>query len=66
MPLARALVPRQRMFAEDLVVINKCLDELIARAKETRSEGDEDALQARDYTKVPQTVTIGASFALES
>lgn len=50
-PLARALVPRQRIFAQDLTVINDCLDELIAGAKQTRSEGDEEALQARDYSK---------------
>lgn len=50
-PLARALVPRQRKFAADLAVINECLDGLITLAKETRSEGDEEALQARDYDK---------------
>lgn len=51
-PLARALVPRQRKFGTDLVVINDCLDQLIAGAKQTRSEGDEEDLQARDYTQV--------------
>ena len=51
-PLARALVPRQRTFGKDLTVINDCLDDLITRAKETRSEGDEEALQSRDYSKV--------------
>ena len=52
LPLARAIVPRQRDFARDLTVINDCLDGLIALAKETRSEDDEEALQSRDYTKV--------------
>ena len=51
-PLARALVPRQRTFGKDLCVINDCLDELISMAKQTRSEGDEEALQSRDYTQV--------------
>ena len=51
LPLARALVPRQRRFAADLLVINDCLDGLIAGAKQTRSEADAEALQARDYTK---------------
>lgn len=51
-PLARALVPRQRTFAKDLTVINDCLDGLIALAKETRSEDDEETLQSRDYSKV--------------
>ena len=51
LPLARAVVPRQRRFAADLLVINDCLDGLIAGAKQTRSEADADALQARDYTQ---------------
>ena len=52
LPLASVLVPRQRKFRQDLAVINECLDSLIAQAKSTRSEGDEEALQARDYTQV--------------
>lgn len=51
-PLARWLVPRQRKFHEDLKVINECLDNLIAGAKETRQEDDIEALQGRDYSKV--------------
>lgn len=51
-PLARWLVPRQRKFHEDLKVINECLDNLIAGAKETRQEDDVEALQGRDYSKV--------------
>ena len=50
-PLARAIVPRQRAFGKDLIVINDCLDELITQAKQTRSEGDEEALQSRDYSQ---------------
>eukprot|EP00252_Welwitschia_mirabilis_P011873 TRINITY_DN2637_c0_g1_i2.p1 TRINITY_DN2637_c0_g1~~TRINITY_DN2637_c0_g1_i2.p1 ORF type:complete len:521 (-),score=100.07 TRINITY_DN2637_c0_g1_i2:74-1636(-) len=51
-PLAKWLVPRQRKFNEDLRLINKCLDDLIKRAKETRQEDDIEALQERDYSKV--------------
>jgi hypothetical protein len=52
-PLARYAVPRQRKFHADLDVINSCLDNLIAGAKAGRSEEDIEALQARDYSKVP-------------
>ncbi|KAK9834172.1 hypothetical protein WJX81_005149 [Elliptochloris bilobata] len=52
LPLASVLVPRQRRFRADLAVINACLDGLIAAAKRTRQATDEEALQARDYTKV--------------
>lgn len=52
LPLARYLVPRQRKFNEDMGVINKCLDELIRQARETRQEEDLEALQNRDYSKV--------------
>ena len=48
----RVLVPRQRRFFADLAVINDCLDELIALAKDTRQANDIEALQARDYSKV--------------
>lgn len=48
-PLARWLVPRQRKFANDLKVINDCLDGLIGNAKETREETDVEKLQQRDY-----------------
>ncbi len=52
LPLASQLVPRQRQFRADLAVINDCLDGLIRLARDTRSEADVEALQARDYTKV--------------
>ena len=60
LPLARAVVPRQRKFNQDLGVINECLDGLISLAKETRSEGDEEALQARDYEQVSPLLVSGA------
>lgn len=52
LPFAKNLVPRQRQFYSDLLVINDCLDELIAQAKSTRQTDDAEALQARDYSKV--------------
>ena len=52
LPFAKNLVPRQRQFYADLKVINNCLDDLIAQAKNTRQTEDAEALQARDYSKV--------------
>ena len=52
LPFAKNLVPRQRQFYTDLKVINDCLDDLIAQAKNTRQTDDAEALQARDYSKV--------------
>ncbi|KAL3144182.1 hypothetical protein ABBQ32_003965 [Trebouxia sp. C0010 RCD-2024] len=52
LPFAKNLVPRQRQFYSDLFVINDCLDDLIAQAKNTRQTDDAEALQARDYSKV--------------
>lgn len=60
-PITRYIVPRQRKFRADLEVINDCLDGLIARAKQTRQADDVEALQARDYSKVP--IDLRASFA---
>eukprot|EP00879_Flechtneria_rotunda_P012254 GHRR01012799.1.p1 GENE.GHRR01012799.1~~GHRR01012799.1.p1 ORF type:complete len:403 (+),score=156.72 GHRR01012799.1:30-1238(+) len=51
-PLLRVIVPRQRAFAADMAVINECLDGLIASARSTRQEQDEEELQQRDYTQV--------------
>ena len=62
LPLARALVPRQRKFNQDLAVINECLDGLIKLAKETRSEGDEEALQSRNYEQVMTWQYVTFSF----
>ena len=52
LPFAKNLVPRQHKFYADLAVINSCLDDLIAQAKNTRQTDDAEALQARDYSKV--------------
>ncbi|XP_042483216.1 cytochrome P450 97B2, chloroplastic-like isoform X2 [Macadamia integrifolia] len=49
LPLARWVVPRQRKFHNDLMIINDCLDGLIRNAKETRQETDVEKLQQRDY-----------------
>ena len=45
-------MPRQIKFQKDIKVINDCLDDLIDRAKSSRSVDDIEALQARDYSKV--------------
>jgi hypothetical protein len=46
------LVPRQRAFAADMVVINECLDSLISSARAVADEMSEEDLQARDYSQV--------------
>lgn len=51
-PIAKYVVPRQVQFQKDIKVINECLDELIDKAKLSRSVDDIEALQARDYSKV--------------
>eukprot|EP00898_Chlorokybus_atmophyticus_P002727 jgi/Chlat1/3455/Chrsp23S03770 len=51
-PPMRWIVPRQRKFAADMKIIEDCLDSLIARALDTRQEGDLEALQQRDYSRV--------------
>lgn len=60
LPFAKNLVPRQRQFYSDLLVINDCLDDLIAQAKNTRQTDDAEALQARDYSKVICVVPCAA------
>lgn len=62
LPFAKNLVPRQRKFYADLAVINDCLDDLIAQAKNTRQTDDAEALQARDYSKVPCPWSYSYSF----
>jgi len=52
LPLARYVVPRQRQFRADLVVVNDCLDELIGLARQCSEPEDLEALQQRDYSKV--------------
>lgn len=63
-PITRYIVPRQRKFRADLEVINDCLDGLIARAKQTRQADDVEALQARDYSKVPIDLPLVHSWLL--
>lgn len=46
------LVPRQAQFVSDLDLVNVALDTLIAEALQSRSEGDVEALEARDYSKL--------------
>lgn len=49
------IVPRQRAFNADLVVINDCLDDLISQAEGTKQDQDLESLQNRDYSKVSTT-----------
>lgn len=64
LPFAKNLVPRQRRFFADLAVINDCLDDLIAQAKNTRQTDDAEALQARDYSKVPFSLPSASLVAI--
>ena len=64
LPFAKNLVPRQRKFFADLAVINDCLDDLIAQAKRTRQTDDAEALQARDYSKVPFSLPFAVLVAI--
>lgn len=52
LPFANQLVPRLRKFNSDLKLLNDVLDDLIARAKKTRSEGDIEELEKRNYAEV--------------
>ena len=47
----RYVVPRQRQFRADLVVVNRCLDELIGLARQCSEPEELEALQQRDYSK---------------
>ncbi len=47
----RYVVPRQRQFRADLVVVNDCLDQLIGLARQCSEPEDLEALQERDYSK---------------
>lgn len=51
-PLANQLVPRLRKFRSDLGLLNEVLDELINKAKSTRSVEDIEELERRDYENV--------------
>jgi cytochrome P450 family 97 subfamily B polypeptide 3 len=49
LPFANELVPRLRKFNADLKILNDVLDDLISRAKSTRSEEDIEQLEQRNY-----------------
>ena len=51
-PLANQVVPRLRKFNSDLRLLNDVLDDLIARAKKTRSVEDIEELEKRNYDEV--------------
>ena len=52
LPLANQLVPRLRKFNGDLKLLNDVLDDLINRAKSTRSVADIEELEQRNYAEV--------------
>jgi cytochrome P450 len=52
LPFANQLVPRLRAFNQDLDLLNKVLDDLISRAKQTREVEDIEELEKRDYANV--------------
>lgn len=52
LPLANELVPRLRKFNGDLKLLNDVLDDLIDRAKKTRSVEDIEELEKRNYDEV--------------
>jgi cytochrome P450 len=52
LPLANQVVPRLRKFNADLKVLNDVLDDLIDRAKATRSVEDIEELEKRNYDEV--------------
>ena len=51
-PLANQLVPRLRKFNSDLKLLNDVLDDLINRAKSTRTVEDIEELENRNYAEV--------------
>eukprot|EP00548_Thalassiothrix_antarctica_P014758 CAMPEP_0194179874 /NCGR_PEP_ID=MMETSP0154-20130528/13271_1 /TAXON_ID=1049557 /ORGANISM="Thalassiothrix antarctica, Strain L6-D1" /LENGTH=677 /DNA_ID=CAMNT_0038895405 /DNA_START=38 /DNA_END=2071 /DNA_ORIENTATION=+ len=52
LPLANELVPRLRKFNADIGLLNSVLDELIQKAKETRTVEDIEELEQRNYDQV--------------
>mmetsp|Transcript_11585 Transcript_11585/g.33392 ORF Transcript_11585/g.33392 Transcript_11585/m.33392 type:complete len:619 (-) Transcript_11585:4-1860(-) len=52
LPLANQLVPRLRKFNSDLKLLNDVLDDLINRAKKSRSVADIEDLEQRNYDQV--------------
>eukprot|EP00183_Erythrolobus_madagascarensis_P006333 CAMPEP_0185846660 /NCGR_PEP_ID=MMETSP1354-20130828/2221_1 /TAXON_ID=708628 /ORGANISM="Erythrolobus madagascarensis, Strain CCMP3276" /LENGTH=668 /DNA_ID=CAMNT_0028546837 /DNA_START=145 /DNA_END=2148 /DNA_ORIENTATION=+ len=51
-PVVGGLVPRQQRFREDLKLINRTLDELIAAAVASKDEADLEELENMDYSSV--------------
>lgn len=51
-PFANQVVPRLRKFNSDLKILNEVLDDLISRAKKTRSIEDIEELEKRNYAEV--------------
>jgi len=51
-PLANQVVPRLRKFNSDLKILNDVLDDLINRAKNTRTVEDIEELENRNYAEV--------------
>eukprot|EP00980_Cylindrotheca_fusiformis_P030986 scaffold25694_cov127-Cylindrotheca_fusiformis.AAC.17 len=52
LPFANQLVPRLRKFNSDLKILNDVLDNLISRAKQSRSVADIEELEKRNYAEV--------------
>eukprot|EP00542_Grammatophora_oceanica_P012339 CAMPEP_0194036482 /NCGR_PEP_ID=MMETSP0009_2-20130614/8828_1 /TAXON_ID=210454 /ORGANISM="Grammatophora oceanica, Strain CCMP 410" /LENGTH=707 /DNA_ID=CAMNT_0038678249 /DNA_START=54 /DNA_END=2177 /DNA_ORIENTATION=- len=52
LPLANRLVPRLRRFNRNLRTIHKVMDDLVARAKQTRTVTDLEELEKRNYDQV--------------
>eukprot|EP00560_Eucampia_antarctica_P005118 CAMPEP_0197840784 /NCGR_PEP_ID=MMETSP1437-20131217/45805_1 /TAXON_ID=49252 ORGANISM="Eucampia antarctica, Strain CCMP1452" /NCGR_SAMPLE_ID=MMETSP1437 /ASSEMBLY_ACC=CAM_ASM_001096 /LENGTH=640 /DNA_ID=CAMNT_0043450447 /DNA_START=65 /DNA_END=1987 /DNA_ORIENTATION=+ len=52
LPFANQVVPRLRKFNSDLKLLNDVLDELIARAKQSRQVEDIEELERRNYAEV--------------
>jgi cytochrome P450 family 97 subfamily B polypeptide 3 len=51
LPFANELVPRLRKFNADLRLLNDVLDDLINRAKKTRTEADIEQLENKNYAE---------------
>ena len=51
-PFANQVVPRLRKFNSDLKLLNDVLDDLISRAKKTRTVEDIEELEKRNYAEV--------------
>lgn len=58
LPFANQLVPRLRAFNQDLDLLNKVLDDLISRAKQTREVEDIEELEKRDYANVKDPILL--------